>query len=103
VSRLGALNPKEQVVREIEIQPNWKIALRVWWSISWRAGIFGVVAGSLVKWAFHYLDRNNEDVVLAAMLVSLVFSLGAEVWLIWHALTHHYGSFRIAVLKKEKE
>ena len=90
-------------MRETEIRPNWQIALRVWWSIFWRAAILGVVAGGLMKWVFHFLDRDNEDVVLAAMLVSLAFSIGAEVWLIWHALTHHYGSFRIAVMKKEKE
>jgi hypothetical protein len=86
---------------EIEIRPNCKIALRVWWSIAWRASICGVVAGGLMKLALNYLGRDNENVVLMAMAVSLVFSVGIEVWLIWHALTHHYGSFRIAVLKKE--
>lgn len=88
---------------EREIHPNWKIALRVWWSIAWRASIVGVVAGGLMKVVLDYLGRGDENVVLTAMLVSLVFSVSIEVWLIWHALTHHYGSFRIAVLKQEKD
>lgn len=92
---------KSEIRSEIEIRPNWKVALRVWWSIAWRASIFGVVAGGAMKLALDYLGRGNEDVVLTAMAVSVVFSVVIEVWLIWHALTHHYGSFRIAVLKKE--
>ena len=85
---------------EVEIRPNWRVALRVWWSIAWRAGVLGVVAGGTMKLALNLLGREDENLVLAAMGVSLVISVGLEVWLIHHALTHQYGSFRIAVMKK---
>ena len=54
-----------------------------------------------MKVVLAYVGRNNEDVVLLLMGISVVFSVAIEVWLIWHALTHQYGSFRIAVLKKD--
>jgi hypothetical protein len=87
--------------QEIEIRPGIKVALRVWWSIAWRAAVIGTVAGAAMKLAMRYIGHDNEDIVLAIMLVSVVLSVALEVWLIWHALSHHYGSFRIAVLHKE--
>ena len=98
---LGNKARKGVPVRETEIRPNWKIALRVWWSINWRALVWGMIGGAAMKLALSFLGRENENVVLAAMGVSALFCMGMEIWFIWHAITHDYGSFRLAVIKRE--
>lgn len=87
--------------RETEIRPNWKIALRVWWSINWRALVWGLIGGGVMKLVMRLVGQHNENAVLIAMGVSAVFCMLMEIWFIWHALTHHYGSFRLAVIKQE--
>jgi hypothetical protein len=88
-------------MREIEVQPNWKIVLRVWWSIYWRSLVWGVLGGSVMTLLLDFLGRENENVVLLATGLSAVFCIAMEVWFIWHALTHHYGSFRLVVMKQQ--
>jgi hypothetical protein len=88
-------------MREIEVRPNWKIVLRVWWSIYWRSLVWGLVGGSVMTLTLDFLGRESESVVLIATGVSAVFCICMEVWFIWHALTHNYGGFRLVVMKKE--
>jgi len=89
------------MTQEVEVRPNWKIVLRVWWSIYWRSMVWGAIGGTGMKLILDFLGRENEQVVLIATGISIVFCLCMEVWFIWHALTHNYGSFRLVVMKKE--
>lgn len=92
---------EERSMCEMEMPLTWKVALRVWFGIAWRAMIMGVVAGGLMTLLMNMVGRDNEAINLTVYIISIFISVGLEVWLIRHALGQNYGSFRIAVLKIE--
>ena len=89
--------------KEVELPLNWKIAMRVWWAIAWRAMILATVAGGLMTLLMNVVGRDNEAISLIFYVIGIFVSVALEVWLIHHALGQRYGSFRIAIMKKEAE
>jgi hypothetical protein len=90
-------------ISETELPLNWKIALRVWWAIAWRAMILAMVAGGLMTLAMNIVGRDDETISLIFYIIGIFVSVVLEVWLIHHALSQNYGSFRIAIIKKSRE
>lgn len=88
-------------ISEKELPLDWKIALRVWWAIAWRAMILATVAGGLMTLAMNVVGRDDETISLIFYVIGIFVSVILEVWLIHHALSQNYGSFRIAIVKKE--
>lgn len=71
-----------------EIPPDYKIALRVWWSVTWPVFLFDTAVGMLN----FFLD----PALIAAVYILGIVPLG--IWLFKHELSRKYGWFSTAVV-----
>ena len=87
--------------REIEVQPDWMMALRFWWAFMWRLFLYNAVIGSLCTLAYRQFGGKNDltDVLMTAISAVIFFSL--EIWLMRGLLSRRFGNFRIAVFRQE--
>ena len=87
--------------QETEVPASWREAVRVWWALAWRAALIGLVASGGLTLLLGTVGRQNETLNSIIYVFSAGFSIAVEIWLIRHMLRQDFGSFRIAVLRKE--
>jgi len=90
---------------EVEIDPTWRIAARIWWAACWRglialgfgtlaAAVFGAIAGSA--------GAPQGLVRMAAVPVAAVIGLGLSVIPVRAILGKDFGAFRLVLVAKEE-
>lgn len=86
---------------EIEVQPDWKMALRFWWAFMWRLFLYNAVFGTIFTYLYQRFAGRNDTTDLLMTAISAVIFLALEIWLMRSLLSRSYGSFRIAVFKQQ--
>lgn len=90
-----------------EIELTWKIALRIWWSYSWRCVVIilpvtfvvGAIAGVVLGATSGGVEGNAVWLQLLGGLVSGIFSF----IILRDVLAKRYKGFRLAVVTTEQE
>jgi LytS/YehU family sensor histidine kinase len=95
-------------VADVEIRDglevSWGRAARVWWSITWRTVVFGMLIGfgiGLVAGVLGAASGTTAATVQAiSSLFGLVVGLLISLWAVRKVLTKSFADFRIVLLPK---
>jgi hypothetical protein len=82
---------------------DWRTALSVWWSIAWRAAIYGCIGGFVFGAAggvVAALSGNLEKAEIYGMIGGYIATIPASILATKHALSKHL--VRLAGLAKSE-
>lgn len=93
----------------LELSPTWKIAVRVWWAITWRGFLLSMFPVFLltipVSVVFLMLERSAgvSPTVTGAMSqgVGMLIGFCVQVYVIKMILSKKFSDFRITILTRE--
>jgi hypothetical protein len=95
-------------VADIEVREglevSWARALRVWWSITWRTVVFGMLIGFVVGviagigGAAAGIPANQVQGI--SSLFGVIIGVFISMWAVRKALTRSFSEFRIVLLPK---
>lgn len=84
--------------------PDEKLALQVWWSISWRAIPISFIAGSLIGTIvgaiMGFMGASVQSVQTPAMIMGALVGIYVNVQVIKYLMTKGFGDYRLAVVRK---
>ncbi len=84
--------------------PNEKLALQVWWSISWRAIPLSFIAGSLIGGVLGAvlgsMGASVQSIQTPAMIMGALVGIYINVQVIKRLMTKGFGDYRLAVVRK---
>lgn len=85
-----------------EVEVTWGNALKVWWSIVWRAILFcaiaGFVVGLIIGFVGGFMGSDREFITRLSALAGGIVSIPVGIWVVKIVLTKRYSSFRIALV-----
>jgi hypothetical protein len=87
------------------LELTWQRAIKIWWSIVWRAGLFGALTGTVVETATGALAAAGvpaERVGRVGHWVTLAMLAPIGVWTIRNTFRRSWSDFRIALLPPER-
>jgi hypothetical protein len=76
---------------------DWNMALAVWWSVTWRAGVFGVLGGAILGFIGGFIagaSGHREYGVIAGMVGGYIATIPASMFAVKQALGKHLGALR---------
>lgn len=88
------------------VEVTWGRALKVWWTMSWRCLVFGMLAGAgcgLVMGIIGGIlgmDPNARSVL--TMLVTIPVSIFVGIWVIKGVLYKRYSDFSVVCIANNK-
>jgi len=84
--------------------PSDKLALQVWWALTWRslplAIIAAMVVGAFIGALAGVFGGSEEDIQMPAGIAGALIGLFVTVKVIKHMMTKGFGKFRLMVVKK---
>jgi hypothetical protein len=85
-----------------EVEVTWGHALKVWWSIFWRAVLFGAIAGFVAGFIVGVIGgvagTDHDLIIRLSSLAGLIVSIPVWIWVVKVVLTKKYSNFRIALV-----
>jgi len=85
-----------------ELEVTWGRALRVWWSIMWRALLFcfiaGFIAGFIVGFIGGMSGLDPKSIQLYAGIAGAAVGIPIGIWVVKTVLGKKYSEFRIALV-----
>lgn len=82
-----------------EKKATWGIALRVWWSMFWRAVLIYFIMGFLIGVFGSVAGWDNAKISLYTNLLVLVSSIPLGIYLLKIVLGKKYKTFRVAIIR----
>ncbi|MBC3766049.1 hypothetical protein [Neptunicella marina] len=90
-----------------EIEVSWKIALRIWWSISWRTAVIILpttfLVGAILGFGMALFSIPIEPNKIYLQLLGASISIVLSVWILKWVLGKSFNGYRIAIVKHEDE
>lgn len=90
-----------------EIDLDWKVALRVWWSYTWRCLVIILpatfVVGGIIGFVVGAMGGQIEENALWLQVMGGVISMVLSFMILRDVLAKRYKHFRIAVIACESE
>jgi hypothetical protein len=87
------------------IKDTWRIALRVWWSITWRVLIsmaFGAAAGGFfIKFGPKYFHLKQNAAILYASIAGGIYFVFITILFIKGILNKRFKGFSIVIIKTQ--
>ncbi|MEA3307644.1 MAG: hypothetical protein U9Q34_07650, partial [Elusimicrobiota bacterium] len=92
---------------KIEIlQPDWRITLKVWWSLVWRFFVYTIVAVVGFTWIpniFLLVGVDMEVIQGMGSFFGIVVSVPLSIVIVRFVLYMEYEGFKIVIVKKDVE
>ena len=90
---------------KIETNIPFGLAVKVWWHLTWRFIVFGLLASMLVGRVFGFVCGllHLPPPMLISVTLGLVVSLLTCSWVVKNVLVKEYriGGYRLALVKEE--
>ena len=84
------------------VEPDWKIALRVWWSWQWRILIATILISIAVRWWFAFMGGaiglGAWGYEVTTQIVIYVASALVSLYLFKDILDRDFGGFKVCVI-----
>ena len=85
-----------------EVEVTWGRAVKVWWSIVWRAVLFGfiggIVAGFIVGFIGGLTGAAGDRITMLSGLAGAIVGIPVGIWAVKVVLKKKYSDFRIALV-----
>jgi hypothetical protein len=85
-----------------ELEVTWGYALRVWWSLFWRALLFslviGFVAGFLVGFFGGLAGMNPKAIPIFSGLAGMIGGIPIGIWVVKVVLQKRFSGYRLALV-----
>jgi phosphate/sulfate permease len=89
----------------MEVAPDMKTALRVWWAITWRCLIAGVgsgmIVGAIVGFIMASAGQEKEMAERVASLVELPIMVFLSTWIVHRLMAQGFGRYRLTLKLRE--
>ena len=86
------------------LEVTWGHALKVWWSITWRTVLFGLVIGFVVGVLAGVVGAasgtSSGAIQTISSLLGFVIGMLISIWAVRKALSKSFSDFRIVLLPK---
>lgn len=84
--------------------PTDKLALQVWWALTWRsmplALVAAMLAGAVIGLLTGVLGGGPEDVQVPAGICGFLIGLFVTIKVVKYLMTKGFGQYRLVVVKK---
>ncbi len=84
--------------------PTEKLALQIWWAMTWRiipfALLGGMVVGLIIGLIAGIMKADPSSIEAPATLAGLLLGLFISVRVIMRLMTKGFGEYRLAVVRK---
>jgi hypothetical protein len=85
-----------------ELEVTWGRAIKVWWSIMWRAVLFGFIAGLVAGFIVGFIGgmagAATGTITTLSGIAGGIVAIPVGMWVIKVVLTKRYSDFRIALV-----
>ena len=85
-----------------ELKVTWNHALKVWWSIVWRALLFCSIAGFVAGFVVGFFGANGgvnrETITILSALAGAIVGVPVGIWVIKIVLQKRFSGFRLALI-----
>ncbi len=88
-----------------ELEVTWGRALKVWWSIVWRAMLFsfiaGAVAGFLIGFFGSIAGMDPKAIPIYSGLAGMVVAIPVGIWVVKVVLQKRFSGYRLVLVATE--
>lgn len=86
------------------LEVTWGRAVRVWWSLMWRALLFGGIGGGGVGFVIGFFmgaaGASLASITAVTAWAGLLVGIPVGMWVVRHVLRKTWSDFRIVLLPK---
>jgi hypothetical protein len=87
---------------DMTIEVSWGRATKVWWSLLWRALLFGVVAGGAVGFVIGFIlgavGTPAQVITTVTTWAGVLIGIPVGIWVVRTVLRKSWSDFRIALV-----
>src|SRR3974390_2193946 len=83
----GFENPKQEISQRAlpsKLEPTWDRVIAVWWLMSWRSWVFGLLLGGMVSLIISFIreafDESTTDIINASVTAVIIAWDVAWAW-----------------------
>ena len=88
-----------------ELEVTWDRTLKVWWSLAWRAVLFGFLGGFVIGFVVGFLGglvgAEKQVVMLLYKMAALIAFIPIGIWVVKVVLIKRFPGFRIALIQSD--
>ena len=89
----------------MEVAPDMKTALKIWWALTWRALLLtilvGFASGFILAVIFKIAGVAEEDAKDIIALINLPLGIYLGVKVLHRMMTHGFGRYRLVIKLRE--